>query len=107
MLFASELLEKLNKQGVYNVGFADDVNIIAIGKTTKETCWQLERVHKICLSWARKHGAKFAPEKYKIVYYTRKRLKETEKERVPNIGIASKPIKELRVLGVLIDCKLT
>ena len=106
MLFASELLEELNKQGVYNTGFADDINIIAISKTTKGTCWQLERVHKICLSWAKRHGAKFAPEKYKVIHFTRKKLKEIERDRISNIGIESKPVKELRLLGVIVDNKL-
>jgi hypothetical protein len=80
---------------VYNIGFADDVNILAIGKTTKETCEKLERVHHICIDWAERHGAKFAPEKYKVIHLTRRNLQAQEKQRLPNIGILNPPVDTL------------
>ena len=106
-LFAAELLENLGKEKyIYAIGFADDVNIITIGKTTRQSCRDQERVQGICLGWANRHGAKFAPEKYKVIHLTRRKLSTAERQRTPNIGITSPPEESIRILGVLIDQKL-
>ena len=108
LFFAATLLEDLEAmQGTISIGFADDVNIIAIGRTTRETCQQLEGTHRICKTWAAKHGAKFAPEKYKVIHFTAKRLGEQERQRIPHVeGITAAPVDTIRVLGVILDKKL-
>ena len=33
----------------------------------------LQRMHEKCVSWANRHDAKFAPDKYKLMHFTRRR----------------------------------
>lgn len=49
----------------------DDVHLIAYGTSTYTNCTTLERAHEICLRWAGKHGASFAPKKYEFRTLTR------------------------------------
>jgi len=91
-------------------GFVDDTNIITWGDSAQENCTRLEEEHKRCMDWSRRHGSKFAPDKYKLIYFTRRK-------RDPNGDLAStikiegfseeiKPETKLRVLGVWVDPKL-
>jgi hypothetical protein len=57
------------------IGFVDDVNALAFGKTTKDNCRTLQSIHERYLEWAGKHGASFAPEKYILVHFTQARTK--------------------------------
>jgi hypothetical protein len=36
------------------IGFVDDMNALAFGKTTEDNCRTLQSIHKHCLEWARK-----------------------------------------------------
>lgn len=39
------------------LGFVDDVNVLAYGKSTEENYRTLETIHKKCEKWASRHGA--------------------------------------------------
>ena len=88
----------------------DDINIITWGDSAQENCKRLEEAHEKCMDWSRRHGSKFAPDKYKLIHFTRRR-------RDPNRDLASaikiegfseeiKPETKLRVLGVWLDPKM-
>ncbi|KAI1005378.1 hypothetical protein K3495_g2839 [Podosphaera aphanis] len=64
LFFASTLLPLLQTPSSSAVGFVDDTNIITWSETTEENYRQLAQLHEVCLLWARRHGVKFAPEKY-------------------------------------------
>ncbi len=107
LFYNSELLDLCNrpKEGLSAIGFADDVNMLAYGRSTESNCRILEAGHARCLDWARRHGMKFAPSKYELIHFTRSRrfnlqasvhLGDTEK----------KPSPDIRVLGVWLDTKL-
>lgn len=66
LFFNAPLLEECANSGlqVQVGGFVDDVHLIAYDISTEANCRILERAHKICLKWARKHGASFVPKKY-------------------------------------------
>ena len=73
LFFISELLEGMqevedNKLGF---GFVDDTNLITWGNSAQENCERLEEAHKRCLEWSRRHGSKFAPDKYKLMHFSR------------------------------------
>jgi hypothetical protein len=55
------------------IGFVDDANVLAFGKTTEVTCTVLKEIHKPCLKWEDMHGASFAPHKYVLVHYPKKK----------------------------------
>lgn len=50
------------------MAFVDDVNILAYSSSTEANCRTLERVHRACLKWAKRHGAEFAPSKYELIH---------------------------------------
>jgi len=57
ILYSASLYEALAKQpGIVISGFADDINLLAFGRTDAETTPQLERAWGICEAWAKTRG---------------------------------------------------
>src|SRR5699024_6889054 len=54
------------------MGFVDDMNMVACGRSTEVDCGRLEKAHDCCMDWARRYGAKFAPEKYELLHFSRR-----------------------------------
>ena len=52
------------------IGFVDNINILVVSKDTESNCRTLEWVHHSCTTWAHRHGAAFAPHKYKLMHLT-------------------------------------
>ena len=103
LFFISGLLEILGQESsgqdrISPVGFVDDTNLITWGETAEGNCRRLEVAHEKCANWARQHGAKFAPEKYGLIHFTRKRGRDTQSE-INIQGFHGKPIQEMRILG--------
>ena len=73
LFFISELLEGMQsvEEKKLGFGFVDDINIITWGDSAQENCERLEEAHKKCMDWSRRHGLKFAPDKYKLIHFTR------------------------------------
>jgi hypothetical protein len=89
------------------IGFVDDVNALAFGKTTEDNCRTLQNIHDRCLEWARKHGASFAPEKYILVHFTKLRTKHNTSCPLTLPSLTITPFPSARVLGVILDKKLS
>ena len=70
LFFNAPLIEECarSKLRIQVGGFVDDIHIIAYGTSTKANCRILEKVHQICLKWAQRHGASFAPKKYELIH---------------------------------------
>jgi hypothetical protein len=62
-----------NAGGVVGPGSTIQTSLCALWATAAGNCRQLEAAHLWCLSWARRHGGKFAPNKYKLIHFTRRR----------------------------------
>jgi len=77
LLYTASLYEIYNclKEGLGGIGFSDDVNLLAYSQSTEANCRNLERVHQELLRWAHKHGMQFAPQKYKLIHFSRKTKK--------------------------------
>ena len=75
LFYNAELLECCTNplRGVGCLGFVDDVTLIAWGSSTEDNCKQLTDAHSQCDWWAKRHGAQFAPEKYELMHFTRRR----------------------------------
>jgi hypothetical protein len=88
------------------IGFVDNANALACGKSTEENCRTLQAIHQRCLERAEKHGASFAPDKYILVQFTKARTKHnTSCPLVLSTStLHSGPFA--RVLGVILDKKL-
>ena len=75
LFYNAELLEHCTNpvRGVGCLGFVDDVTLIAWGNSTEDNCKRLTDAHSQCDWWAKRHGAQFAPEKYELMHFTRRR----------------------------------
>ena len=87
-------------------GFVDDIHLLTYSKSTEVNCRQLEQVYQICQRWARTHRASFVPQKYELVYLTRKpkRFNMTEAVKLGTSEID--PKASIRILGLHVDLKL-
>jgi Reverse transcriptase (RNA-dependent DNA polymerase) len=75
LFYNADLIDKCNEghTRAQAIGFVDDVNILASSHSTKENCRILKEMHEKCIGWARGHGARFVPDKYKLLHLSRKR----------------------------------
>ena len=102
LFYNAELLQLCSrtKEGMISIRFADDVNLLAYSTSTHLTCRHLERMHLICQEWAKRYGISFAPNKYELIHFTRRRTKFNLQETV-HLGETEKSLTEsVRVLGV-------
>jgi hypothetical protein len=87
------------------LGFADDVNLLTYGPSTATTCASLELAHDKCLDWARTHGMRFAPNKYTLTHFTRRRGFDLQAPvRLREVTVQPEP--SVRILGIQVDSKL-
>jgi hypothetical protein len=112
LLFISELLETFQnvENDTIGLGFVDDTTLVTWGPTARENCARLEQAHQKCESWADRHGAKFAPDKYQLMHFTRKRRHcQADLSSTVRIGSASAELqrKSMKILGVWVDPKLS
>jgi hypothetical protein len=108
LFFNAPLIEACSKAKipVQVGGFVDDVHLLAYSKSTETNCRWLEQAHKLCLAWAKTHGATFAPQKYELVHLSRTPKRFDMKETVRFSGAEVTPEASIRVLGLHIDTKL-
>lgn len=108
LFFNADLLEECEALGLKAsaIGFADDVNLLAYGRSTASNCDTLSRMHEVCMKWARTHGATFAPEKYELMHLSRKpgRFDMTAGLNIDTANI--QPKADIRILGVQVDTRL-
>jgi hypothetical protein len=112
LFFISELLERFQdpEQGTLGVGFVDDTNLITWGESAADNCRRLTTAHAECESWAAENGARFAPEKYQLIHFTRRR-RHAREDLASTVRIGEHQVelqkKDIRVLGVWLDPALT
>jgi len=108
LFFISELFETFNSnQDTIALGFVDDTNLITWGNTAAENCTRLNQAHNKCVVWAKRHGIKFAPDKYQLIHFTKKRRAGSNLASTVNIqSCKAKPEASLKVLRVWVDSKL-
>lgn len=75
LFYNSELIDLCNQHDLNarRIGFVDDVNVIAWSRSPLHNVKILRNVHDKCTDWARRHGAKFAPDKYELIHVSRRR----------------------------------
>ena len=86
----------------------DDTTLITWGNSATENCYRLTRAHEKCVVWAKRFGAKFAPEKYQLIYFTKQRqVTEDLKATIKINNQEAELVPALRVLGVWLDPSLS
>ena len=86
------------------VGFADDVAVVVVAKTTEEITEICRLTIKIIKRWLTLSGLQLADHKTEAVLITSRKVKETVSIDVGGMLIPSQP--SLRYLGVEIDARL-
>ena len=81
----------------------NDVTLIAWGESTENNCQWLAETHTQCSQWARRYGARFAPEKYELMHFTRRRTRHSQTAAVWIGSQVVEPTRAMRVLGVWLD----
>jgi len=113
LLYISTLYRVLKEEHPYLglVGFADDTNLLAFGKTPEANARQLERAWETCLRWARTRGMAFAAEKSELIHFNKGRR---QWDRPVNLALPQgggvspiQPTKSARFLGVWLDWRLS
>lgn len=111
LFFISELLEDIQRVDgdTFGFGFVDDTSLITWGDSARDNCQRLTQAHDKCIAWAKRHGARFAPEKYQLIHFTRGR-RHSREDLASTVQIDGYPAAvqdtSLRVLGVWVDPKL-
>jgi Reverse transcriptase (RNA-dependent DNA polymerase)/Endonuclease-reverse transcriptase len=111
LFFISELLAEFQRvsSDTLGFGFVDDTNLITWGDTAQDNCQRLTNAHDKCTAWAKRHGAIFAPDKYQLMHFTRKRRHPSE-DLASTVRIDGHPAElektAMRVLGIWVDPKL-
>jgi hypothetical protein len=91
---------------VLSGGFVDDTILPTYSKTTETNCRALEGAHEKCLSWAKRHGAAFAADKYRLMHLTRNgtRKGRFNLDATVNIqGLTEGPVPVMTVLEIRLD----
>ena len=107
LFYNATLLEALNLPEIplTPIGFADDVNLLTYGPSTPINCQNLQLGHAKCLDWARTHGMRFAPAKYTLTHFTRRRGFDLYTPIVlPDLTVQPEP--SVKVLGLILDTRL-
>jgi len=112
LFYIAGLLEEFQdpRKNTLGFGFVDDTNLITWGESAEDNCRRLSAAHERCEAWAKRHGAKFAPDKYQLIHFTRSRQHACD-DLATSVQIGGHRIeaerKAIRVLGVWLDPKLT
>ena len=108
ILYNSTLLELLQQLDtpLTPLGFADDINLLTYSTSTALNCERLQDAHEECLAWAARHGLRFAPAKYTLTHFTRRRCFNLDTPVTLRGGTAVQPEPSVKVLGVTLDSRL-
>lgn len=112
LFFISGLLERLQDPtaNILGFGFVDNTNSVIWSASAKENCHKLTIAHSQCEDWAREHGARFAPAKYQLIHFTRRR-RHAREDLASTIQIGNHQVelqeKAFRILGIWLDPGLT
>jgi len=105
ILYTASLYKELETHaGLATVGFADDLNLLAVARKPGETRDILEKAWGVCETWARTRGMQFAPQKTELMHFTRARAPIQQRVRIGGAEVSPQVVA--RFLGVWLDRKL-
>ena len=117
LLFLAPLYNELNTLShQITIGFADDTNLLAFGKTHDHCCETLEKGWEIMANWAAIRGMQFEPLKSELIHFKRRgNCSKTVALGQPRSTIYHgpagppfqlAPVESARFLGVWLDKRL-
>ncbi|CAG8677706.1 1347_t:CDS:2, partial [Acaulospora colombiana] len=117
--YIAPLLEIANGKNELTIGFVDDTTLLAIGRTFIETHATLKSMMeraKGALAWSKGHNSPFELSKVAVIDFTRSDSKERDSSDLlltycgrdqTRMSATVKVVKSYKLLGILIDSKLT
>ncbi|KJR89798.1 uncharacterized protein SPSK_06683 [Sporothrix schenckii 1099-18] len=106
ILFTSSLYQALRRHyGIITIGFADDTNLLAIGRTPGVCCHYLQDAWTTVKAWARPRGVIFEPAKSELLHFSRTHAAPTTTLTFDRDTVL-KPRQSARFLGIWLDRKL-
>lgn len=93
--------------------YIDDVNVLVRGPNAQANCRTLEAVYPKLRDWADRHASVFAPEKFKLMHFskpTRRNKKDGANDmsaRANIEGTTLEPQDSARLLGIALDSQLS
>ena len=89
------------------VGWIDDANIVAWGNSTEDNCRNLEAIYLRCKDWETKHASRFNPAKYSLIHLQTRHKRVNLNCPIRLEGLEVKPTPTCRILGLILDSKLS
>ncbi|OQD70292.1 hypothetical protein PENANT_c265G00793, partial [Penicillium antarcticum] len=78
LLFNELLIRRCSLATTYGkteaLGWVDDTSIIAVSNSYEENTWLIEKALERADEWARRHAARFAPEKFELIHFSNPQL---------------------------------
>ncbi|KJR80391.1 uncharacterized protein SPSK_05228 [Sporothrix schenckii 1099-18] len=106
ILFTSSLYQALRRHhGIITIGFADDTNLLASGRTPGVCCHYLQDAWTTVKAWARPRGVIFEPAKSELLHFSRTHAAPTTTLTLDRDTVL-KPRQSARFLGIWLDRKL-
>jgi len=106
ILFTSPLYQALrHHNGIITLGFADDTNLLASGRTTRSCCYRLQGAWTTVMEWARPRGVIFEPAKSELLHFSRTHTAPTATLTLDQATVLT-PCQTARFLGIWLDRKL-
>ncbi|XP_045451569.1 uncharacterized protein LOC123660556 [Melitaea cinxia] len=104
-LLLDPLLQEMEAKGDYAQAFADDVVLLFEGETALEIERRANAALERVRAWGQSNKLRFAPHKTNAMLVTRKLKYDTPRLRMGGIDVVL--LSEIKLLGVVIDHKLT
>lgn len=105
-IVVDSLLESLNSQGYFTIGYADDLCVLIRGKFLSTVLEQTQNALKIVEAWCTEQRLSVNPQKTEMMLFTRKR--KLPEMRLPALfGTQLKLSDSVKYLGVIFDTKLS
>jgi ribonuclease HI len=108
--YNADLMDDVARLDMEVIGWIDDMNVIAVGRSFTETAHMLNQVLRRCDNWSRTHGSQFAPDKFQLVHFLPRwtRIKPADITRAVRYrDEIIKPKGWAKILGVTLDQQLT
>jgi hypothetical protein len=107
LYYNADLIDTSNQQqNTIATGYIDDIGILCWGKSTEETCARLGRTMEMATQWATKHASVFAPSKFQLTHFTRRRRRFDMEHPVTVAQREITPTQTSKYLGLTLDSTL-
>jgi hypothetical protein len=96
---------KRSRYKIIVIKFMNDINILIYETSTKNNCKALKKIHVECELWARRHEARFASTKYKLIHLTRNQRRFNMMTIININEIIKKSFISMKMLKMQLDIK--